>query len=252
MNTTQIVKIAGALLASTWLTACASTIERLENVGQAPALRKVDNPQTRADYQPLTWPLPDPQPPTRQYANSLWQPGARTFFRDQRANRVGDILRVNIEIDEKAEMDNQTNRTRTSEEDVGAPAVFGLENKLGFLTPGKPNPNSLFNIDSTTAMQGQGQIRRKDKIETQLAALVTQVLPNGNLVIEGSQEMRVNFEIREVSVAGVVRPEDISSNNTIESTQIAQSRIVYGGRGQLTDVQQPRYGNQIIDILSPF
>ncbi len=234
------------------LTACASTVEKLSNVGSKPPMTKVENPQTRSDYQPLSWPLPDPEAPSQQHANSLWQPGARAFFRDQRASRVGDILRVNITIDDQAQLDNKTDRSRSASENVAAPSVFGLENKLGTFTPGTPNPASLFDIDSNTSTNGNGKIDRKEKIRTQVAALVTQVLPNGNLVIEGSQEILVNYEIRELGVNGVIRPQDINSDNTIESTQVAQARIVYTGRGQITDVQQPRVGQQIIDVLSPF
>ncbi len=242
------------LLTATALTlsACASTIEKLDRVGNKPPMTKVANPQTRPDYQPLSWPLPDPEAPAQKHANSLWQPGARAFFRDQRASRVGDILRVNIEIDDQAQLDNKTNRSRNSAENVAAPAIYGLENRLGMLTPGRPDPENLFEIGSTTSTNGNGKIDRKEKIRTQVAALVTQVLPNGNLVIEGTQEILVNYEVRELGVNGVIRPQDINSDNTIESSQIAQARITYSGRGQITDVQQPRYGQQLIDILSPF
>lgn len=239
----------GALLT---VAACGPTLDRLEQVGSQPAMSAVANPTAQPDYKPVTWPLPETPPPGKQYANSLWQPGARAFYRDQRANRVGDILRVRIEIDEKAELDNSTNRSRQTQERVAAPDIYGLEGKLGDLTPGTPNPSSLFNITGSTQNDGEGQIRRKERIETQVAALVTQVLPNGNLVISGKQEVRVNFELREISIQGVVRAQDIGSDNTIDSTQVAEARIVYGGRGQVMDVQQPRIGTQIIDVLSPF
>ena len=242
------------LLAATSLalSACANTVDRLSRVGVQPPLSTIDNPQTRPDYKPLSWPLPDPEAPSQQHANSLWQPGARAFFRDQRAARVGDILRVNIEIDDQAQLDNKTNRTRSAAEDVAAPSVYGLEGHIGEFIPGKTDPTNLFDITSNTSTNGNGKIDRKEKIRTQVAALITQVLPNGNLVIEGSQEILVNYEVRELAVNGVIRPEDINSDNTIESTQIAQARITYSGRGQMSDVQQPRWGQQVIDVLSPF
>ena len=232
------------------LSACASTVERLERVGQRPNMTAVANPQTAPDYKPLSWPLPDPEAQTVRSANSLWQPGSRGFFRDQRAARVGDILRINVAIADQAKMDNRTDRQRDAEESAGAPVFLGLENVYNRVASG--NSGKLLELSGTSATNSNGRIDRKETINTQIAALVTQVLPNGNLVIEGSQEILVNYEIREVSIAGVIRPEDINSDNTIESSQIAQARIVYSGRGQVSDIQQPRWGQQVVDILSPF
>ena len=115
-----------------------------------------------------------------------------------------------------------------------------------------PVPTRIFTSDSTTSTDGKGSVNRSEALTTNVAGVVTQVLPNGNLVIEGKQEIRVNFEIRELIVAGIVRPEDIESDNTIDSSKIAQARIAYGGRGQLSDMQQPRYGQQVLDVLLPF
>jgi flagellar L-ring protein FlgH len=235
------------------LSACANTIDKISRTGKQPPLSTVENPQTQPDYKPLSWPLPDPELSSTRTANSLWQPGARAFFRDQRASRVGDILRINIEINDQAQLDNKTNRGRNSTEAVDAPVLFGFEKKLKYLSPGSPDPaNPMFDLTSDTSTTSNGKIDRKEKIRTQVAALVTQVLPNGNLVIEGTQEILVNYEIREVAVKGVIRPQDINSDNTIDSTQIAQARITYSGRGQISDVQQPRWGQQLIEVLSPF
>lgn len=232
------------------LTACASTIDKLSNAGQRPPLTEVQNPQVVADYKPLSWPLPDPETQTARTSNSLWQSGSRAFFRDQRAARVGDILRINVAIADQAKMDNRNNNLRNTTENAGAPQVFGLENPITDFT--RANPNSWFSLNGSSNTVSNGRIDRKETINTQVAALITQVLPNGNLVIEGSQEILVNYEIREVSVKGVVRPQDISSDNTVESNQVAQARIVYSGRGQLSDKAQPRWGYQVIEAISPF
>lgn len=239
---------AGLLL----LTGCASQLDKLEEVGKPPAMQEIKNPVEQPNYKALSWPMPAPTPPVERQANSLWQPGARAFFRDQRASRVGDILRVNIKIQDKAELDNETERKRDNTEDTQAPSLFGLEGRVFASLPRKADPTDLVDITSSTNTKGTGNIKREEKIETQVAALVTQVLPNGNFVIDGRQEIRVNYEIREVGIQGVVRPQDIGSDNTIDSTQVAEARIIYGGRGQLTDVQQPRWGTQVIDILAPF
>ncbi len=245
-------KLLPVLLLSTILGGCTSTLDKLDDIGKPPKMAEVVNPTEQAAYRPMTWPTPETAPPQKQYANSLWQPGARAFFRDQRAARVGDILRVNVKIEDKAELDNATERKRDTTDSLAAPAVFGLEHKMLGLLPDRANAANLMSVTGATNSKGDGSVKRKETIETQIAALITQVLPNGNFVIDGRQEMRVNFEIREVSVKGVVRPEDIKSDNTIDSSQIAESRIIYGGRGQLTDMQQPRWGNQVVETLAPF
>ena len=220
-------KLIFATLLGITLTGCASTLERLENIGKKPPLNKVENPHTKPDYQPVTWPLPEPKPATVKTANSLWQPGARGFFRDYRASRVGDILTVQISINDQARLDNTTERSRTTAETAAAPSLFGFEEKLGQLVLDNsvtPNPANLLSINGSSTADGEGNIQRREQIDTNIAVLVTQVLPNGNLVVEGSQEILVNFEVREVGVSGVIRPEDIRSDNTIQSTQIAQAR----------------------------
>lgn len=248
----QPTSFLGFLLLAAALSGCVDTLNKLEGLGKPPEMAVIADPIRKPDYEPLSWPLPETKPAKKQYANSLWQPGARAFFRDQRAARVGDILRVNIKFNDKAEVKNETERKRDSTDNIAIPQVVGLQNRLFGALPGKADPSNLVDITGSTNNKGTGNMKREEKIETQVAALVTQVLPNGNLVIEGSTEIRVNFEVREVAIKGVIRPEDIRSDNTVDSAQIAQARIIYGGRGQITDVQQPKWGSQALDVLVPF
>jgi flagellar L-ring protein precursor FlgH len=236
------------LTAGTLLSGCASTLEKLEEVGDAPRHTKIEDPTQKPGYTPMSWPSPDPEPASRRYSNSLWQPGARAFFRDQRASRVGDILRIRVMIDDQAQLVSNFQRQRRSGEEVEAPAVLGLEDRLPF----GANPEQLLDITANTNSNTIGRLNRQDKVETQVSAVIKQVLPNGNYVIEGTQEVRVNFDIRELKVEGIVRPQDIDSSNTVDSSQIAEARITYGGRGVLTRGTQQRWGTEVIDILSPF
>lgn len=246
-----LIRTLSLLVVGIALSAC-STVDRLQQVGQAPPLSAINNPVSQAGYRPVHMPMPAPEPAI--YApNSLWQAGSRAFFRDQRARAIGDILTVRVRITDKAEFDNSTTRTRNNSEDLGLDAVAGYENVLvDKLLPDGANASALIDADSQSNSTGTGAISREEELETNVAAVVTQILPNGNLVIEGRQEVRVNFEVRELIIAGIVRPEDIANDNTIESEKIAEARISYGGRGQITDVQQPRYGQQILDIILPF
>jgi len=232
------------------LPACGS-LDRLANIGKAPALSAIENPVTQPGYKPVSMPMPAPKPISYQ-ANSLWRPGSRAFFKDQRAQVVGDLLTVRVRITDRANIDNSTQRSRQNGENFGAKGFFGYENALDRYLPDGSNPAGMVDLSSENSSKGAGSVKRSEQVVTDVAAVVTQVLPNGNLVIEGKQEVRVNFEVRELIVAGVVRPEDIEAGNQIDSTKIAQARIAYGGRGQITDVQQPRYGQQVLDVFLPF
>ena len=237
-----------ATLALTGLLGACTTMDRLANVGQAPALSAIDNPTTVAGYQPVSMPMPEAIADTYE-ANSLYRQSAKGFFKDQRAHRVGDILTVIVTIDDKAQIDNQTERNRSSTNDAGVGGVLG--SLFGTIAPGV-EASTAIDITSGAKDSGAGSVNRSESLQTMVAAVVTQVLPNGNLVIEGHQEVRVNFEVRDLVVMGVVRPEDIQADNTIPSEKIAEARIAYGGRGQITDVQQPRYGQQVLDAILPF
>lgn len=234
------------------LSGCGS-VDRLRSVGKAPEMTAMEavaapgyepsiargGPAGRGD--------PGAQPPVGLTPSaSLFRTGAGTLFHDQRASQVGDILRIEINIADEAEFANSTSRSRSGSESVGISALLGLEKVI----PG--DPGSAVDASSNSSSGGQGSTIRSEKINMRMAAIVTEVLPNGNLVIRGRQEMRVNFELRELIVTGIVRPQDIGRGNIIQHGEIAEARISYGGRGQLTDMQQARWGQQIYDALFPF
>jgi flagellar L-ring protein FlgH len=235
-------------LAASALAAC-SALDRMKLIGEQPPLSPIENPVAQAGYRPVQMPMPAAQPASFS-PNSLWRNGSRAFFKDQRAHQVGDILTVKVKITDQAKLENGTSRSRTNSEDSGIDNFLG-KSKLPLFSA-VPVPGRILTADSSGSSEGRGSVDRKEELTTNVAGVVTQLLPNGNLVIEGPQEIRVNFEVRELIVAGVVRPEDIESDNTIASSKIAQARIAYGGRGQITDVQQPRYGQQVLDVLLPF
>jgi flagellar L-ring protein precursor FlgH len=250
---TFFARIPGLLLALTVACAmggCGAT-DRLANIGKAPTLSAIEDPTALPGYKPVRLPMPDVQPVSFA-SNSLWRQGSRAFFKDQRAAKVGDLVTVRVQITDKANFDNETKRSRTSAEGFGLDHAFGLEQSMLKVLPKGAQADALIKAESNSSSDGQGSIRRAEQLTTNVAAIVTQTLPNGNLIIEGKQEVRVNYEMRELIVAGVVRPEDIEADNTIDSSKIAQARIAYGGRGQITDVQQPRYGQQALDVLLPF
>lgn len=233
------------------LTACAGFQQRLSEVGQPPKMSAVDNPTLRAGYQPVSMPMPAVEPEVRQ-VNSLWTGGRKSFFKDQRASQVGDILTVIVNIDDAAKMKNKTERKRDASDNVDIPGLAGLETAVIDMLPNRTNLADVLDTASATETKGDGKIERDEKIELKVAATITQILPNGNMVINGKQEVRVNNELRQLHIDGVIRPEDIATSNSIGYEKIAEARISYGGRGVITDVQKPRYGQEVYDIIMPF
>ena len=239
------------------LTGC-NARERIKNIGNQPSLASIEDPTTKTGYEPVRMPMPTSTPEQVQkdtnikQANSLWEPGGRTFFRDQRANRIGDILTVVVSIDDKAQISNQTKRSRANSSSAGMPNVMGLESSVTSLLPSDFNPSKMIDVASDLNNDGKGSIGRQEKITLRIAATIIQILPNGNMVLEGKQQVNVNYDQRELTIKGIIRPQDISAENTIKYDQIAEARINYGGKGVIADIQQPRYGDQLFDIILPF
>ncbi len=233
---------------------------RIENIGRPPPLSQagevVSNPVTVAPERvalatPVYPPVTEAQPRQSPVQSaSLWRSGPTSLFGDRRAQGRGDILTVVIEIDEEASISNATERNRNANEALAIGALLGLPDLVADLTGVSIDPGA--DLSSSSQSSGDGSVQRTEEITLRLAATVTNVLPNGHFVIAGSQEVRVNFELRDLRVHGVIRPEDISRSNEITYDKIADARISYGGRGQITDVQQPRYGQQVADIVLPF
>jgi flagellar L-ring protein FlgH len=243
------IALTGTMLTVISIAAGCSAIDRLSQIGEQPKLSAIENPTTQPGYKPVQMPMPKPEAVSYN-PNSLWRNGSRSFFKDQRAHQIGDLLTVTVNITDQANFANETQRQRTATEDAGITAFLG--SALLGQNAQKALLGRTLQADSNSQTDGKGSIVRQETLQTNVAAIVTQVLPNGNLVVEGRQEIRVNYEKRELIVAGIVRPEDIQSDNTIDSSKIAQARIAYGGHGEISDLQQPRYGSQVMDVLLPF
>lgn len=226
------------------------TLSRLSEVGRPPSMTPSSDPTKDAAYRPITLPMPHARTEAPE-ANSLWRAGSRAFFKDQRAAQVGDIVTVLVNITDAANLQNQSTGGRAGSEAMGVPNLLGLENSVPHLFA-KGNPSSLVSTTSNGTSTGSGAIKRAETVTLRLAGVITQVLPNGNLALAARQEVRVNSELRELQVSGVIRPQDIASDNTVQHDRLAEARIAYGGRGQISDEQTPRYGQQIMDILLPF
>lgn len=247
--TTRAARLLLPLLAATaTLPACG----RLSQVGQTPDLSA---PQQTAEFEAMTEPvllLPDTSVPAPVSNASLWAGPQHSLVRDSRASTRGDILTVVIEIDDRAEMQNASGRQRRASDSVAIDAFAGLPQSIDKRLPEGASLGELAEVDGASTFKGSGNVSRREKLKLRVAATVIETLPNGVLRIEGTQEVRVNYELRELTVSGFVRPEDISRMNEVAYDRIAGARISYGGRGQISDVQQPRYGQQVADIVLPW
>ena len=245
----RIALISAAALSTLALGACSTAIETV----RGPELAPIGYPAALVPTSQAYLPSPEQQAADRAAsANSLWRVGARTFFGDQRARRVGDIVTVSIDIDDRAQTQNSTTRNRSNDSSGGVTHFFGLENSLGRAFPGGFDPANMVGLEGESNASGSGAVSRSEKVSLTIAAVVTDVMANGNLVIQGRQEVRTNREVRELTVAGIVRPEDISSANTIRHTQIAEARISYGGRGDISRVQATPAAQSLVERFSPF
>ncbi|MCE0745186.1 flagellar basal body L-ring protein FlgH [Acetobacter sicerae] len=229
------------------LSACNGGIGSLSEIGHPPAMTRTQDPTRDTAYRPVTMPMPPLQPPPAEVA-SLWRPGSRAFFKDQRAAQVGDLVTVIVDITDNATMVDNTSASGGGSESMGIPSLFGFHGKAISHITGSSALSTSSNNSNTAA----GRITRNETVTVRVAGTITQVLPNGNFVVVGRQEVRVNSELRELQVTGVVRPQDITADNTVTHDRMAEARISYGGRGQLSILQTPRYGQQLLDAVAPF
>ncbi len=224
---------------------------RTDHMGKAPSFTPTTNNQEH--YAMMNPPLPQQASVSRRSDTaSLWSGNKASLLGDRRAASRGDILTVVIEVDEKAQIKNESERNRSGSDSLSIPALAGLPQRINERLPAGATTDPLVDLSSDSKSSGDGSVKRSEKLTLRVAATVVDVLPNGVLAIEGSQELRVNFELRELLVSGFARSEDISRQNEITFDKIASARVSYGGRGQITDVQQPRWGQQVMDAVLPY
>ncbi len=235
------------LLLATAVAACGSRSDFV----RAPDLSPVsESPELVAMQSPGMPVSLDPDRPVD--AASLWSGERRSLLGTRRAETRGDIVTVVIEIDDEAEFSNTSERSRSSSGSVGMPNMLGLPQRLEDKLPAGVSLDTAVGYNADSASRGDGSTRRNEELTLRVAATVTEILPNGSFAIEGRQEVRLNFELRELIVTGFVRPEDISRRNEVNYDKIAAARISYGGRGRIQEIQQPRWGQRVVDTISPF
>jgi len=236
MTMTKAPAILGILAALAALPGCAN-LDRLAEIGSPPRMTPIADVRRPSEIAAIRYPVPE-APEHAATANSIWRQGSKSFFKDQRASRIGDIVTVAINLADSADFTAESSRTRTDASSLNVGSLFGFR--------------EVFGLSGSGNFAGTGGAKRSENVKINLAAVIVEVLPNGNLVIAGKQELRVNQEMRDIQLTGIIRSQDIEPNNTVSSDKIAEGRISYGGRGLITDYQAPSYGQQMIEILRPF
>lgn len=237
------------------LSAC-NIPEKLSSIGDTPPLTNIQDPTKLPNYEPVQMPMPQPIE-YRRAGNTLWEPGSRAFFKDQRAGKIGDIVTINVSVNQKQAITMSPDISRKNKGSLTMASALGLENKMEKFFPkkqhkaGESNPTWM-DFSSNPSLSGSGSYNVSDAIQFKMAAHVIQVLPNGNMVVQGRQEIRLVDEVREIELKGIVRREDIGSSNSVSSDKIAEMRISYGGRGELSDMQRFPWGQQILNKVMPF
>ena len=247
------MKIALAIGLLMGISACSG---RLNDLGQEPAFTPIGHNQeylTGVDRSHAEVLRHSPKPTSARYSEgSLWNAGPTSLFGDRRAQTLGDIMTVVIEISDQASISNSSNRARSGSDDLSIPNFLGIPQILNKRLPDGADLGTAVGVSSSSSASGNGSISRNEEITLRVAATVVEILPNGHMVVKGTQEVRVNHELRDLQIAGIVRPEDISRKNEITYDKIAGARIAYGGRGLVSDMQQPRYGQQLADTILPY
>ncbi len=235
------------------LTLSGCNIGRLFEGSSGPELSPIEGTQEDKQQRAKFVSLPMPRVTADKFsANSLWRKGSRSFFKDQRASKVGDIVQVSVNFTDQASISNSTSLSRTAADNSNITSLGGLETSLENILPNEGSISPLSSLSASKSNSGAGSIDRSETLNFTMAAIVNEILPNGNMVIMGRQEVRVNYEKRELVIGGVIRPEDIDASNLVPSSKIAEARISYGGRGDISDLQAPRYGQKVLDVILPF
>lgn len=225
--------------------------ERLSNIGDPPEISEIQNPELVNNYQPVSMPMPDPEAVPIQM-NSLWQNGSRAFFKDQRASRVGDVITVDIKFTNKTNVDDKLEASRTLTQTTPINNFFGYEKYAKKIFPKAVDPKHMTNLGADTDLKTKGTRERTDEMDIKIAATIIQILPNGNMVIQGHREVRISGEVRTIELKGIIRREDIIAGNRIKYAKIAEARLSDVSRGEISDLNSTPWGQEILNKILPF
>lgn len=227
-------------------------VETLSNVGEPPELSQIQDPSRVKDYKPVSMPMPTSFTPPPSQINSLWQNGSRAFFKDQRASRVGDVVTVDIKFEQKAKITAKFKAARTNTQTSAIPNMLGYEKYYGKVLPKAVNPSQLGSLNSNSSIDSEGKQDLTDTLDIKIATTIIQVLPNGNMVLQGRREMRISGDVRTLELRGIIRREDITAGNRIKYSKIAEARISDVTKGEISDLNETPWGQQLLNKILPF